>query len=113
MKFYNAGRRFFAMKADAQEHARQEGLHYKKDVHALEIKNREEICDFLNQLVGPATQDRLPEAPDAAEQFATRADAVAHITDVSSPDFDFIPTFMKRDWEKRNQMAQAIEREKK
>lgn len=98
MIVYNVRHRFFAMKADADTHRKAHGLP-PSSIVKLEISNRDELAAFLDRLMlflQPDTEDSRPE-------LEVLKDA-PYMTDIDNLP-EYIPEFMKRDYEKRNNFA--------
>ena len=82
MKFYHANGQFFTMKADANDARKSAGLP-PDALHTLTISNREEICEFLNGLVGHTV-----ETPFTFNDV--------ELTAVATVDSDVVPDYIPR-----------------
>ena len=89
MIVYNVGRRFFEMKADAEAFRRSEKLPPSAN-QKIEICDREQLAAFLNAIC----EGERSLAAQGVEPMAISGEAL-----------EFIPDFMKRDWERRRKFA--------
>lgn len=92
MIVYNAGRRFFSMKVDAEAHRRTLGL-AKDHLHKIEIVDREGLAEFLNAL---CDREPLPALGGDVPPIQVADDAC-----------NFIPDFVRRDWLRRAELRRA------
>lgn len=81
MIVYNVGRRFFAMKNDADAYRRANGWK-PSTLNKITIANRDQLAAFLDGLCEPAPTAQSP-LPDVR-------------IEVEVP--DFIPAFLLKDW---------------
>lgn len=86
MIVYNVLHRFFTLKADAESFRKSEGLP-TDSLYKLSVSDRDELAGLLNAICSGKDSPVKP-APEAVY----RAD---------EPIPDFIPSFMRRDWERR------------
>jgi hypothetical protein len=94
MIVYQAARGFFAMKADAEKHARSEGLK-ASDVAKIMIEDRDQLAKALNlvAMVSQASDEGLPRVESN----------ILEMGDVP----DFVPSFIRADWERRRKLRGA------
>lgn len=97
MQFYNAGRQFFTMKADAEKHAKLIG---EKGINVIVLKDRNDAVSFLTLLVN-STPGEIAEPADNAPPELQGAPRIA----VSDEAFAFVPDFVKADWDRRRKMV--------
>jgi hypothetical protein len=91
MIVYNVARGFFDMKADAEALRKELGLP-KDALNKIDIRDRTELADFLTAL---CTRSEAPAAQGVKPM------------DIADDALDFIPSFVKRDWERRAQFAKG------
>lgn len=89
MIVYQAATSFFPMKADAEAHAKLKGLK-ASSVNKLSINDREELAELLNKITG------IIEASDTELEGLKAA-----LDEVEDDPDDFIPAFVRADWERR------------
>lgn len=87
MIVYNVGRRFFALKTDAEAYRKTLGLKPDATIH-LRIESREELAALLTGLCEPGT----PGAPEVAAVLPAVVVDRAYV----EPDFD-IPLFLRKE----------------
>lgn len=96
MLTYFAKDRFFDQKNDAKAHNRANGIK-ADEVLKIIIEDRYQLTDFLNALI--SGQGRSPEAVKASQGVpAPSAEAI---------DLDFVPAFVKHDWQQRARFAKS------
>ncbi len=91
MIVYNVQRRFFELKNDAEEYRRSQNLP-PAATHKITIINRNNLAEFLNAM----SEGKPAMALQGVEPMPIADDA-----------YDFIPDFIKRDWQERRRFRKA------
>jgi hypothetical protein len=99
MIVYNAGRKFFALKAEAEAHRRELGLP-KDRLLKIQIDDREQLAAFLDALAGGAAV--------AVPAGVILEGGQLEQLELADEAFAFIPDFMRRDWQRRAELRKSV-----
>lgn len=97
MKIWNAGSRFFALKAEANNHRRELGIK-PSELRQLNVAGRDDLCDLLNGLIAPNQQP----AADATTEQQVAATVQADAEIVPS----YVPQFLLNAEQRRARLSQ-------
>jgi len=95
---YNVGRRFFAVKHEAEPYRKAEGLPASA-VNKIEVYDREGLTALLNAICAPVEDRHEPPAIFAGVEPPVIADAA----------LEAIPAFVKADWKRRAELRRSLE----